>query len=150
MSSAPGPLILCLGNPDRGDDAAGPLVARRLGEMSVTACALDGDPLVLLDAWRVGEHVVVVDAVVTGRTPGAVSVYDALTAPLTVPALRSSSHALGLAEAVALARTLGRVPGSLTLYGIEGRRFDLFTPPSKAVLRAVERVARRIHEHRAH
>lgn len=140
-------LVLCCGNPDRGDDAAGPLVARRLRELGIDACEQTGEALSLIEAWQGADEVILVDAVVSGARRGAVTVWDALNARLEgVPRL-SSSHALGLADAVALARTLGRLPPRLILYGIEARRCEMGQPPSKAVLRGVEQVARRIHEY---
>ena len=36
----------------------------------------------------------------------------------------SSTHAVGIGEAIALARTLDRLPARLIVYAVEGRRFD--------------------------
>jgi len=143
-------LVLCCGNADRGDDGAGILAARRLREMGIDAREHDGEAVSLIEAWRGADEVMLVDAVVTGKRPGTVSVWDALDAPLSGRPLLSSSHALGLAEAVQLACTLGWLPRRLTLYGIEARQFEFGTQPSKAVLRGVERAARRIHEYCTH
>jgi len=52
-------LVLGCGNPDRGDDAAGRLVARRLGELGIEARENSGDALALLDAWQGADEVVV-------------------------------------------------------------------------------------------
>jgi len=139
-------LVLCCGNPDRGDDAAGPLVARRLRELGVECREHSGESLSLMEAWQGADEVVLADAVVTGRPAGAVTVWDALAAPLAGRPLPGSSHALGLAEAVALGRLLGRLPRRLTLYGIEARRFAPGKPPCKAVARGAMEAARRIHE----
>jgi len=140
-------LVLGCGNPDRGDDAAGPLVAQRLRKMGIGARDHLGDALSLLDAWQGADDVVLVDAVVTGKRLGAVSVWDALTDRFNGQPRIASSHALGLAEAIALGRTLDCLPRRLMLYGIEARRFELGSHPSKAVLRGVERAARRIYEY---
>jgi len=143
-------LVLCCGHPDRGDDAAGPCVARALREMrknGIDVRERAGDALSLMDAWHGAGEVVLVDAVVTGRRPGTVSVWDALAAPLAGRPRLGSAHALGLAEAIALSRTLGSLPRRITLYGIEARRFELGEPPSKAVLRGIERAARKVYEH---
>jgi len=85
--------------------------------------------------------------VVTGRRSGTVSTWDGLAAPLATRPRMGSSHALGVAEAIALSRTLGWLPRRLTLYGIEARRFEFGEPPSKSVIRAVERTARRVYEY---
>ncbi|HTT64120.1 MAG TPA: hydrogenase maturation protease [Bryobacteraceae bacterium] len=140
-------LVLCCGHPDRGDDAAGPLVAQRLREMGIDARQHSGDALSLMDAWQGAADVALVDAVVTGKRPGTVSLWNALSAPVSGRTRPGSSHALGLAEAIALGRTLGALPRRLTLYGIEARHFELGAPPSKAVLRGVERAARKVYEH---
>jgi len=44
-------LILGCGNPDRSDDAAGILVARRLRELGIPAEEFIGDAPELIDAW---------------------------------------------------------------------------------------------------
>lgn len=139
-------LVIGCGNARRGDDAAGLLVARRLRRMGVDARECDGEPLSLIEAWQGAGEVILVDAVVTGCRPGSVSIWNVLE---TVPCRSSpgSSHALGLTDAIGLARTLGRLPRRLTLYGIESRRFDLLGTPSRSVLRAVEKAARRIYEY---
>ena len=36
----------------------------------------------------------------------------------------SSTHAVGIGEAIELARTLDRLPGRLIVYAVEGHRFD--------------------------
>lgn len=60
-----------------------------------------------------------------------------LPAPFAAP----STHALGLAEAVELGRALGRLPPTLTVFGIEGTTFTAGATPTPAVLAAVPRVA---------
>ena len=67
----------------------------------------------------------IVDAIRSGAPPGTVHRVDASQAPVP-ERLRSSSstHAIGVAEAIELARALGRLPAQVVLYGVEGRRFD--------------------------
>ena len=84
---------------------------------------------------------------VTGRRPSSVFTLDGLAAPLATRPRMGSSHALGVAEAIALSRTLGWLPRRLTLYGIEARRFELGEPPSKSVIRAIERTALKVYEY---
>ena len=137
-------LIIGCGNPDRADDAAGLLVARRLRELGVAAREHSGEALGLIEAWSGSDEVAVIDAVVSGAAPGAIGVWDARTVPLPDGAFRCSTHNLGLAEAIELARILGRLPPKLTLYGIEAERFDAGGPASPEVAAAVEQLARRI------
>ena len=55
-----------------------------------------------------------------------------------------NSHALGVAETVELARSLGRLPRCLVAYLVEGERFTTGAPLSPAVAGAVEDVAERV------
>jgi hydrogenase maturation protease len=137
-------LILGCGNPDRADDAAGLLVARRLRELGMQACELSGEALELLDAWSGEADVLVVDAMKSGAPPGTITVWDAHTSRLPASQFRCSTHALGLAEAIELARALDRLPPKLIVVGIEGHRFDRGEPPSPEVAEAVERLAQQI------
>jgi len=140
-----GGIVLGIGNPWRRDDGAGPAVATRLsGRLpeSVAIHTLAGDPLELVDALRGAEVVVVVDATVSesGVEPGTVHRFDATAEPLPATFGRLSSHGLGLAEAVELARTLGCLPRSILVYGIEGADFHAGQGLSPAVETAVRRV----------
>lgn len=125
MNLAPGILIIGLGNPWRGDDGVGPHVARALAGLSRPGVSVQNaaqDALSLIQAWQGVQQVYVIDAVQAGAKEGAILRLDALHDPLpTVGAY--SSHGLGLAEAVALARQLHRLPGRLTLIGIEAHCF---------------------------
>ena len=133
----PARVIIGVGNAARGDDAAGLIAARRLGGLEH-----EGDPVALLDVWRGADVAVVIDAVSSGADPGTVHRFDATSAPLPARLRGStSSHALGLAEAIELGRTLGRLPGRLLVYGIEGERFEAGTELTPAVAAAVEAVA---------
>jgi hydrogenase maturation protease len=137
-------LLLGLGNPVRGDDVAGLLVARSVRRRrpgGVEVLELEGEPVDLIDAWEGAGLTLVADAVVSGGEPGQVHRIDAGAGPLPASLCGPSSHALGLAEAVELGRALGRLPRRLILFGIEGARFEVGAEPGQAVLGAVERVA---------
>jgi len=137
-------LIIGCGNLDRGDDAAGLLVVRRLRELGVAAQEQGGEALTLIETWRGAQNVVLIDTVVTGCRSGKVTIWDAITHRLVRDTFRFSTHALGVAGAVELARILGWLPSSLKIYGIEGKRFKVGTQPSSAVLRSVEQIAQEI------
>jgi hydrogenase maturation protease len=137
-------LFVGMGNPLRGDDIAGLLVARSLRERGadgVEVRELEGEPVDLIEAWEGAGLVLVADAVASGAEPGEVHRIDAGAEPLPVTLAGPSTHALGLAEAVELGRALERLPERLVVYGIEGARFEAGAEPSAAVLGAVERVA---------
>ncbi len=137
-----GILIIGCGNADRGDDAAGIAVARRLRERGMPAMEHSRDGADLMEAWAGADRVILVDAVSTGAAPGAVAVWDARTAP--VAGSRAGTHAFGVAEAVELARVLGRLPASLTIIGIEAASFAYGAPLTPEVARAVESVSERL------
>ena len=138
------PLIAGCGTEGRGDDAAGLLVARRLRALGVPAVEHGGEGLSLLESWSGAERVILVDAVRTGAQPGVITIWDARAARVAREAFPVSTHAFGVAEAIELGRTLGRLPPSLIVYGIEASRFEPGAEPQPAVLEAVERVARQI------
>jgi hydrogenase maturation protease len=82
-----------------------------------------------------------IDAVSSGADPGTVHRFDVSAEPLPTSLRGSTStHALGLADAIELARTLGRLPERVVVYGIEGRSFAAGDPVGAAVTAAVDRV----------
>ena len=137
-------MIIGVGNSDRGDDAAGWLAARRLRSLGLDAREHSGEGVALLEAWTGAGRVILIDAVVTGAPPGTITVWDARNAPLQREAFRCSTHAFGVAEGVELARTLDRLPASLTIYGIEAQQFQPGAELSPAVSGAIEKLVERI------
>lgn len=75
-----------------------------------------GPPLLLLDLWK-GRHVVLIDAMRSGRPPGSVAVLD--ESAINSSAWSVSSHDAGIAETFVLARTMGLGPMSLTVVAVE-------------------------------
>lgn len=139
-------IIIGCGNLNRGDDAAGVLVARRLRTLGIEAEEQSGESVSLMDSWQGFETVIVVDALCSDHAPGEAKIWDASASPLPKAALQCSTHAFGLYEAVELARTLDRLPHKLLIYGIEGKQFAPGAPPSAEVEKAVESVAQQIAE----
>ena len=137
-------LIIGLGNPDRGDDAAGILVARRLAELGVEAFQHRGGTLDLIEIWQNVDCAVIVDAVISGAAPGTVHAWDAQFTEWRDKMFRSSIHMFGLADAIELARALDRLPKRLMIYGIEAAQFVAGAPPSSQVLAGIERAAEQI------
>ena len=139
-------LVIGIGNPDRGDDAVGLAVARRVraaAPADVAVIELDGDQLALLDAWDGAADVYVVDATCSGAAPGSVIRFDA-SAPLGEDFSHRGTHLLSLADVIELARALDRLPARLRGFGIEGAAYDLGTPLSPEAERAARTVAEQI------
>jgi hydrogenase maturation protease len=137
-------IVIGVGNAWRGDDGAGLAVARRLRALSpdgVEVREVEGDATALVEAWAGADRVVVVDAAASGAPPGTVRRFDARSGPLPARHLRSSTHAFGVPDAVELARALGRLPGRLDVYAIEGASFTAGDRLSPAVERAVDELA---------
>lgn len=136
--------VIGCGTLERGDDAAGILVAQRLRELGVDAQIQSGEALALIEAWAGEDDVIIVDAVMTGAPVGTVHVWDDPRS-LRQGLSPASSHGLGVAEAIELARALGRLPRRLCVFGIEGRQFDQGAELSPEVKSAVEEGAERIN-----
>ncbi len=118
VSTEKGPLVIGIGNPWRGDDGIGHAVVDALADTPGLATAKShGEPAELMELWQGHDPVILVDAIVTGAAPGTLHRLDARE-PLPRGA-RYSSHGIGLAEAVELARSLGELPQHVIVHGIE-------------------------------
>jgi hydrogenase maturation protease len=139
-------LVIGVGNELRGDDAAGIAVARRLRERTdLDVRELQGEPTGLLDAWHGRDAVVLVDTMRSGARPGAIRRIDASQTRLPAGLGGSTStHAVGLADTVELARTIGRLPRRVVVYAIEGRGFEAGAPMSDAVRSGIDELAARV------
>ena len=137
-------MIIGLGNEDRGDDGIGVRVVRRIATLrpDLETRVLAGGGLSLLDAWAGKDEVVLVDVVQTGAPLGSVLRFDATEHPVPSRA-RASTHSLGIAEAIELARSLGKLPRKVVVIGIEGSRFELGSQPSRPVEEAFETAIRK-------
>ncbi len=140
-------LVIGVGNTYRGDDGAGPAViallrAEELPGVRLLEC--DGDCSALLDSWHETDAVILIDAVSSGARPGMIFRFDALAQALPLEVSFQSTHAFGVAEALALGRTLGQLPSSLILYAIQGENFATGIGLSLEVESAVHVVAHQL------
>ncbi len=141
--------VIGVGNPWRCDDAVGLAVARELAGTlpeGVEVLEREGEPASLIDTWDGAECVWLADAISSGAVAGTVRRLDASEEELPAEMFRTSTHHLGLAEAVELARALGRLPQSLVVYGIEGAAFDIGDELTPEVRAASEQVAGAIRQ----
>lgn len=134
------PLVIGVGQPWRGDDAAG-LAALDLLDGPWDLRPHHGEGLGLMALWEGRGLVIMVDAARTGGAPGTLYRLEATTDDLAPDVARCSSHAFGVREAVATARILGRLPRRLVLHVVEGARWDLGAPLSSAVAQALPALA---------
>lgn len=116
-------VVIGIGNALRRDDGVGPLALDALRFDPVPGCdlvELDGEATRVIEAWRDRELAIVVDAVCTGDEAG--TLHDLVledVADLQAPATATSSHYVGLAEAIQLGQALHRLPATLRVLGIE-------------------------------
>lgn len=146
MRTRTGIAVIGVGNEFRRDDGVGWAVVARLKERAedhappagTVFATCDGDPGRLIGLWEGAGLAVVVDAAhAHPGTPGRVHRLE-LDAGHIAPPSATSSHGLGLGEAVELARVLGLLPERLVVYAVEGADSDFGTGLSAAVAAAVE------------
>lgn len=116
--------ILCIGSPF-GDDRVGWLAAERLATQAfvrdnpdrVRVRQLDRPGSLLIAEFVERASVILIDALRSGAAPGTIhrlNVEALCALPVSI-----SSHGLGVAQAVGLARQLGCLPGRLVCFGVE-------------------------------
>jgi hydrogenase maturation protease len=139
-------VVIGVGNPYRRDDGVGPAVAEEIGRLGLPGTCVvvtDGEPSRLLDAWTGTDVAVVVDAALL-RDPAPGRVHRLPVEGLPGGVAASSSHGLGIPEAVELARALDRLPARLVFYTVEideaGYGTGLSAPVAAAVPSVVDAV----------
>ena len=138
---APSIAVIGIGSEWRGDDGVGLAVVRRLAGIvpnEVALCESDGEATRLLAAMDGRDAVLLVDAVVTGASPGTVHCWQWGDLASSLQTLRASTHTLSVVDALALAEALGRGPAVVTIIAIEAQCFTIGEPLSSAVAGAVD------------
>ncbi|SHF70268.1 hydrogenase maturation protease [Streptoalloteichus hindustanus] len=141
-------VVIGVGNEFRRDDGVGLAVVSRVRPLlprGVRVVGTDGEPSRLLDAWRGVRLAVVVDAATAEPArPGRVH-HSAVN---RLPGGPTSSHGMGLPEAVELARALDGLPERLVVLTIEvadvGFGLGLSPPVARAVPEVAETVLREV------
>ncbi|MEU9044635.1 MULTISPECIES: hydrogenase maturation protease [unclassified Kitasatospora] len=146
-------IVIGVGNEYRRDDGVGWAVLARLAEQaeqrplpgSPVLRVCDGDPARLIGRWEDADLAIVVDAAhAHPGCPGRVHRLELDAERLPRSGGTTSSHGLGLGEAVELARVLDRLPRRLVVYAVEGADTTLGPGLSTPVAAAVEPLVRRI------
>lgn len=133
--------ILCIGSPDESDNLgflAANLLVGRFDPERVDVLALDRPGPRLIEHLRGADTVLLVDAVVSGASPGTLHRLEghALRGLVTH---HTSSHGFGLAETLALAESLGELPSHLKFLGLEA---GAKSPSADEIAHLVSAVAR--------
>jgi hydrogenase maturation protease len=146
--STPRAVVIGVGNVYRGDDGAGPEVARRVRALApgwVEVWEHDGGAPDLLDLWEGADLAVVVDAVSSAElAPGHIHRLEVSGSSGVEPSPSVSSHSSSPGEAIELARALDRLPPRLLLYGIGARSFSFGLGLSPEVEAAITDVTERV------
>lgn len=140
-------IVFGVGNPDRGDDAAGPTVARQLRELSLRGVKVvehGGEATALVAQMDGAASVFLIDASASDAPAGTIRRFDVSAAPVPDVALGLSTHGCGLAMAIELARTLGQLPRRCIIYAIEGASFATGAPLSPLVAAGIAEVVGRV------
>jgi hydrogenase maturation protease len=145
-------VVIGVGNRFRRDDSFGPLLVDAIaGEVpaGVDLSESDGEPARVIDAWAGADLAVVVESVRHGAPAGSVIDLDA-TEQFDGAMSRTGgagSHSLGLAEAIALGRTLGRMPRRLRVVGVEPADLGYGEGLTETVARTLDLVASLVIRH---
>ena len=142
-------LLIGVGNEFRNDDALGILVAREIRRRNfpgVTVVERSGEGTALMDTWAGADLVVVVDAIFSGKAPGVIHRLDAARDEIPRGFFHYSSHAFGVAEAVAMAGELNLLPARVIIYGIEGKEFGEGVGLSDQVVKNIPQLIAMIEE----
>ena len=139
--------IIGLGNEFRGDDAVGLMAARRVRQTIGDRAEVIEAEMVgvdLIDLMKGAGAVILIDAARSGQSPGIIHRLDVTAGPIEVRMFPHSSHALGISEALELARAMGVLPPKVIVYGIEAGNTEAGQALSSPVAEAMDEVVRRV------
>ena len=135
-------LVIGLGHPDRGDDAAG---HHAVNDIAVESKVLRRDCSDLLELMEGQREVIIVDAMRSGTAKGTIRRFSYPVDELPLKGF-VSSHFFGLSETLTLAHTLDKLPDEVTIFGIEAGDTSLGDPMSDEVIEAARTVAATINQ----
>lgn len=150
-----GTVIIGMGNRLLSDDGIGLAVAEAVAErlkprLNLTVIELPAGGIRLMEAMAGYKRAVVVDAMLSGASPGTVRRFDPMDFVTTKNTF--SSHDTDFASAYDLGRMVGvPLPDQVSFWGIEAREFDLFSEQftdevAAALPLAVQQIAAEIAE----
>jgi len=137
-------VVVGIGNEFRKDDGVGLYVSRLIQERADREIkVVDGVPdgYALIETWGDSNRVIIIDCVTSGAKAGTIYRFDALNEKIPGDLFDGfSTHSISVVDAIELAGTLGRLPKSLLIYGIEGRNFSLGTELSPEIKQAADQL----------
>jgi hydrogenase maturation protease len=145
-------IVAGIGNPDRGDDGAGPLVTRLLRDRAAPGTDVIEaiEPTSLLTAWGGVDAAWIVDAsgpAAPLRGPGRAGSVHRIAIVDGVPSTDdpvTSTHGLGIAQVIGISRVLGDLPPLVVIYTITAHRLSTATSVHPQVAQAARTVAQAI------
>jgi len=150
MNNVASIIVVGIGNEFRNDDGVGLYVSHSLREKTDEEIkVVNGVPdgFALIETWDESSHVIVIDCTASENIPGTIYRFDALKEKIPSGLFDGfSTHSISIVDAVEMAGTLGRLPKSLTVYGIEGNNYSPGRCLSPEVKIAAERLVDRILE----
>jgi hydrogenase maturation protease len=141
-------LIAGVGSEYGSDDSAGLIAARRL-RIALASGALRDEVRVveetghltsLMEHWKGIATAVIIDAAVTGRSPGGFIRYEDDSLLKDEACRFASTHGFGVLDAIEIAKHLGVLPNRVIIYGIEAARFGAGDTMCAEVSRAIDEV----------
>jgi hydrogenase maturation protease len=126
---APRIVVIGLGNPLMADDGFGIAAMERLKaewRFDASVTLVDGGTwgLSLLPIIECADHLLLVDAIRAGKTPGTMILFEGDDVPRCL-STKLSPHQIDLREVLALAQFRGTLPSTLIALGVEPGVVDL-------------------------
>lgn len=134
-------VIVGIGNPYRGDDAAGWAVIDGLKEKTGSVIKLvkqRGDIAELIDTFAQHKNVYIIDACSSSDPVGTWKRIDVHKQSIVDENPQTSTHGFSLSQAISLAKNLRQLPNKLILYVINGDNYSISEILSPSVAISVE------------
>jgi hydrogenase maturation protease len=142
--------VVGLGNLILSDEGVGVHVVQRLAEAYTfpeDVVLIDGgtSAIDLLDQLVEADHIIFIDAALSGGPPGSLVVLEGARLPVWFRE-RMSPHQIGLADLLATLRLMDHAPQSVTLIGIEPQSMELGTELTPLIEAAAGEALRKVLE----
>lgn len=140
-------IVVGIGNPYRGDDAAGWAVIDALKDKVNNSVKLDkqrGDVAELLEIFGRYTKVFLVDAYLSSSAVGSWERINASKQTLPIENSQTSTHGLSVSQAIDLAKNLDMLPAKIIIYAIAGKHFKVSDSMSPIVAETIDQVVKEL------